>query len=101
MKLQIKQYGKNYNLLINGQDFDSFVPHLKTIQEIQEPLNSSRDYNPIKIHSTKKIGYPREKDADKGNVIENSKSGTMFSTKSSSGITFTSNVFINFKFFYF
>jgi len=40
MKLQVKKYGKNYNLLINGQDFEIYVPRLKTIQELQdEPVD--------------------------------------------------------------
>lgn len=40
--LQIKHYGKNYKLLVNGQDFEVFVPRLPTIAEIQdEPLENS------------------------------------------------------------
>ena len=39
IKIQIKRYGKRLNLLINDQDFDIYVTHLKTIVEIQdEPI---------------------------------------------------------------
>ena len=96
MKLQIKRYGNDYNLLINGQDFDSFVSHLKTIQEIQEPMTSSLDYrNQKSSKAFRKIETENLKE-DTGRGTS-SKGDTMFTTMSSARITLNSNVFFIFN----
>ena len=65
LKLQIKKYGRNYNLLINGQDFELYVKHLKTIEEIQDepndeiPKRSNRRLQ-SKFFSKTQIGYEGE-----------------------------------------
>ena len=65
LKLQIKKYGRKYNLLINGQDFEVYVARLKTIQEIQDEPNDEIPKRSIRRLQTKtfsrtQIGFEGE-----------------------------------------